>query len=51
MPKTIIKIKGWECSRCGHKWIPKEGFSESSKPISCPNCKSPYWNKPRKNKK
>lgn len=41
-----IKVKGYRCNRCGHEWIPK-GKDE---PMVCPNCKSPYWNKPRKKK-
>ncbi|MBI4009570.1 MAG: hypothetical protein HY361_00035 [Candidatus Aenigmarchaeota archaeon] len=37
-----------ECKRCGHKWYQKT----SELPEVCPNpeCKSPYWNKPRKKK-
>lgn len=33
------------CLRCGHSWI---GRVEHD-PVSCPRCKSPYWNRPRKN--
>jgi predicted Zn-ribbon and HTH transcriptional regulator len=32
------------CKRCGHEWASKQ-----IKPIICPKCKSPYWNKERKN--
>jgi len=39
-----IKVKGYRCERCGHKWIPRN----KQLPIICPKCKSPYWNKPRK---
>lgn len=51
MPKTIIKKKGWRCLRCGHEWIPKEGFNKKEKPITCPNktCRSPYWDIKKKN--
>jgi rubrerythrin len=41
-----IKVKGYICERCGHQWIPKG----NEEPRVCPKCKSPYWNKPRKNK-
>jgi len=36
-----IKLIGYCCERCGHKWVPRS----SKKPIVCPKCKSPYWNK------
>ena len=37
------------CKRCEHKWRPRQ----DELPTVCPNpkCKSPYWNKPRKEKK
>ena len=41
-----IKIEGYVCERCGHKWIPRE--ATANKPKVCPKCKSPYWNMPRK---
>ena len=41
-----IKRKGFKCERCNHEWIPNDINIE---PIVCPKCKSPYWNKPRKN--
>ena len=47
MGKTIIKAEGFICERCGRKWIPHDINKE---PTKCPKCKSPYWNKPRKNK-
>lgn len=43
MPK--VQIWGFECSRCHHKWVPREGVEH---PATCPNCKSPYWDKPRR---
>lgn len=48
MPETTFRVKGFECTRCGEKWIPK---NIKVKPITCPHCKSPYWNIPRKKKK
>lgn len=44
---VTIKTKGYRCLRCGHEWIPKR----KEEPRVCPNCKSPYWNKPRKKAK
>lgn len=44
MAEIEIKLKGFKCERCSHKWIPRI----KKKPIICPKCKSPYWNKPRK---
>jgi predicted Zn-ribbon and HTH transcriptional regulator len=45
-----INVKGWRCERCGHVWVSK---AATVRPVTCPHCKSPYWNKPRqvKNKK
>jgi len=43
----LIK-KGFKCERCKHEWIP---HNINHEPIVCPSCKSPYWNKPRKNNK
>jgi predicted Zn-ribbon and HTH transcriptional regulator len=40
-----IRIEGWICERCGHKWAPRNIKEE---PKVCPKCKSPYWNKPRR---
>src|SRR5215831_3471069 len=38
---------GLQCLRCNHKWIPLVGHSRTI----CPACKSPYWNKARKQAK
>jgi len=46
----IIKVSGFECLRCGHKWAPKKIVDEPTKPKICPKCKSPYWDLPRKRK-
>jgi len=44
MGEVLRKI--WKCDRCGHEWLSRD----SDTPIRCAKCKSPYWNKPRKNK-
>lgn len=59
--KTIIdeeKKEEWQtpiigciCLRCGWNWKPKYNNEEEKimeKPVVCPKCKSPYWNKPKK---
>lgn len=32
------------CERCGHTWLPRI----ETKPVLCPKCKSPSWDKKRK---
>jgi len=39
----VIKISGYICERCRHKWV-----SRGNMPVVCPKCKNPYWNKKRK---
>ena len=36
-------MKGFQCTRCNHIWIPRN----KGKPLVCPKCKSPYWDKLR----
>ena len=38
-------MKKYKCKRCNHEWYPRK----PSKPITCPNCKSAYWDKTRLN--
>ncbi len=47
MAKVKITLAGFKCERCSHEWIPR---NKGEEPAVCPKCKSPYWNKPRKNK-
>ena len=37
----------WKCKRCGHMWHPYQNNTE--KPKVCPKCKSPYWDRERRN--
>lgn len=43
-----IKLDGFQCERCGHKWLPAD---IDKPPRVCPKCKSPYWERPRKEAK
>lgn len=38
-----ITLRGYQCSRCKHTWVPRD----DARPLVCPKCKSPYWDKPR----
>ena len=40
-----ITVGGYRCERCDHEWVPRE--TTEGDPTICPDCKSPYWNKPR----
>ena len=40
-----LKLNGFKCARCGHVWMPR-----LVKPEVCPKCKSPYWDRARKQK-
>ena len=41
-----ILVEGVMCERCSHRWDPRGGAR--IEPGICPQCPSPYWNKPRK---
>ena len=45
MGKVKIISEGYKCERCSHEWIPRKN---EEKPIVCPKCKSPYWDKIKK---
>lgn len=38
-----ITIQKMNCLRCGHSWAPRQTDVRI-----CPKCKSPYWDRPRK---
>jgi len=41
-PPALMFLK---CLRCSYQWVPRTTW-----PKTCPNCKSRYWNRPRKKK-
>jgi hypothetical protein len=47
MPKVMIKMEGWLCAHCDHKWVPRYYYTVSREmvpPKVCPRCKSTAWN-------
>ena len=40
--------KELKCERCGHQWI--SILTGDVRPRSCPVCKSPYWDRPRRSR-
>ena len=32
------------CLRCSAEWFPRK----QERPLTCPKCRTPYWDKPRK---
>jgi transcriptional regulator len=36
--------------RCGHEWLPRarDGSGAVERPTVCPKCKSPRWDKPKR---
>ena len=47
-----ILIEGFMCERCQYRWAPRPLVTPHDgprpEPQACPNCKSRYWNKPRR---
>ena len=57
-PKYLIQklVNVFRFLRCDHEWMPRVNMSEltgmiKNKPRICPNCKSAYWDRERKNKR
>lgn len=44
MPYKVIKTVYFICSRCKYEWIPRDS---GKRPVTCPKCRSPYWDRPR----
>jgi hypothetical protein len=45
-----ITIQRHRCRRCGCRWYPRPQTTKRAdgKPIRCGECRSPYWDKRRK---
>ena len=43
--RVKFEVEGYQCLRCGHKWVPR---ITSEEPRICPKCKSPYWNRSKR---
>lgn len=41
-----VLIPGNRCYRCSYEWRPNDS---AKMPRVCPNCKSPYWDRPKTN--
>jgi DNA-directed RNA polymerase subunit RPC12/RpoP len=39
-----INLAVYRCLRCSHEWLPRV----TSRPVQCPHCHSPYWDKQRR---
>jgi hypothetical protein len=51
---SVIQVNAYQCDRCGYIWYPRSRMAvegEPELPKTCPHCRSPYWNTPRKNKR
>jgi hypothetical protein len=46
MARVPITVMGFKCERCAHEWVPRGGIEDE--PATCPKCRSPYWNRPKK---
>lgn len=45
MARVPITVMGNRCERCDHEWVPR---GSDQGPRVCPECKSPYWDRPKK---
>ena len=50
IPKKALEVKQLTCLRCGKRWHPRIIDGKVKIPDTCPNkdCRSPYWQTPRK---
>ena len=50
IPKKSIEVKELSCERCHYRWHPRIIDGKVKIPETCPNkdCRSPYWQTPRK---
>jgi predicted Zn-ribbon and HTH transcriptional regulator len=40
---VMVALPGCRC-RCGHEWVPR---TPGERPLVCPKCKSPRWDRPK----
>ena len=47
---AYVLLEGYLCERCGYRWAIRtgDGTRPERDPKVCSNCKSPYWNMPRR---
>jgi predicted Zn-ribbon and HTH transcriptional regulator len=50
MGKKVVQVVVYRCERCGYEWQPRQRHG-NGEPTTCPHCRSPYWNKPRRKPK
>ena len=53
LPKKGIDIEELHCQRCNYSWFPRIINGKAKIPSTCPKkeCRSPYWQSPRKKDK
>jgi hypothetical protein len=44
MPLSVIRVKEFQCAKCGYKWINRFNGKEGSLPKRCAKCKTHGWN-------
>jgi hypothetical protein len=44
-PPSTVEVRKLSCQRRSYSWTPRK----KRNPIQCPKCKSPYWNRKRRN--
>jgi hypothetical protein len=52
MPQKDITVTVYICNRCDHEWQARPNIEHPHTkvpPTVCAGCKSPYWDKPRRN--
>jgi hypothetical protein len=50
MPAKKEKVTVYTCSRCAHRWVPRNPFDPidpATFPKICPVCKNTLWNEPK----
>jgi formylmethanofuran dehydrogenase subunit E len=45
MPRITVTVEAFECSNCGHVWLPHANTPPNG-PKVCSKCSSHYWDRP-----